>query len=177
MAFGGVLKALHQRRHRTLSHEALARLVQAENPACTIGGPTLWRWENGEVDSPDPLVLRQLARIYDVEYSGLLAVLEANRVNERLTAEDGQRILEAHGTAAGGAEATTAADRDGAAMLTPEDIADTAATLIDIGERLHGLAESLLGRQAAALSAVPSARHETDRARRRSSSQRPKNRH
>lgn len=101
-AFGGVLKHLHEAHARdagkTLSHDALSRTLTIRvgkrvSPSLRLGGSTLWRWEAGEVASPDPLILRELADMYGVRFDGLLAVLEANLKNPNLTAEEGIRIL------------------------------------------------------------------------------------
>lgn len=101
-AFGGVLKQLHgeheQQANKKLSHDALSRTLTARiakrvSPSVTVGATTLWRWEAGEVASPDPLILRELGDLYGVGFHALLAVLEANLKNPRLTSEDGARLL------------------------------------------------------------------------------------
>lgn len=147
-AFGGALRWLHKRYEtrlgRPFSHDAIARLVRRGREHLRFGGPTLWRWEEGEVSSPDPLVIQALAQLYDVEHDALLSVLNTNRSNRHLTAEDGERFL---GGYIGSTPPSAAAEGQ-----DPQLHADTANTLVDVaadlaaaGERLQRLAEAILG--------------------------------
>lgn len=150
LGFGGALKSLRTRygkhRGRDFSHEVLARVIRKRRPHLSIGGPTLWRWEEGQVGSPDPLVLRELAALFGAEYEALLAVLDANRADPQLSAEDGLRILETH---AGSDPKNGSSTRGEPPGLSFEDVLETAASLLDVGDQLHQLAAALLGRQAA----------------------------
>ncbi len=104
VAFGGVLKALraaHERRSgRARSHGAVARILNQRlavrvSDRVSMGGTTLWRWEAGEVASPDPVILRELSDLYGVPDDGLLEVLEANLRDPQLTVEQGMTVLRA----------------------------------------------------------------------------------
>lgn len=163
-AFGGVLRQLRDRMAQSkgsaISHDALARIVTKQNAHLSIAGPTLWRWEEGEVRSPDPLVLRALAKLFGVEFSALLDVLDANRADPRLSVEDASALLESTG-----AHHSSHASPDPATV--PEEAADDpilglAARLIDTGEQLYGIAESLLGRHLATAGDPPATRDAAD---------------
>lgn len=148
VGFGGVLRDLHdqleRKKNRSVSFDAVARTIRKQHPHLVIGGPTLWRWTQGQVRSPDPLVLRALATVYGVEYSALLAVLDQNRVDAHLSVEDAHVLMESHGarTSSPPPLAPVPEEPD-----TPADsVLVLAARLIDTGEQLFALAESILGR-------------------------------
>ena len=164
-AFGRLLARLREQLQATrndgvtLSHEAIARRVRAAGPHLSLVGSTLWRWEEGEVSSPDPLILRQLADIYHTSFPNLLAVLEANRSNPALDDKEAARILEES------SDARPPADTRRLESFTEQTI-DTAAMLIDLGDQLHRLAEALLARHVATLGlaqTTESAHHRTTR--------------
>jgi len=166
-AFGHVLGVLHlkfeQSRQRAYSHAAIARFVRERAPSLRLafGGPTLWRWEEGQVNRTDPLVLEELAGLYGTDYASLSAVLRANRADPTLSPEDGLKILEGVSDAS---HTKTPSDRsDAATVLNVEYVAEIAARLIDSGDTLHQLAEEILGRQVAALGDPPTGRDARDR--------------
>lgn len=164
-AFGGTLKRLRERfarqRGRDFSHEAIAILVAGRlkklGPDLTFSGPTLSRWEAGQVGNPDPLALRELAAIYDTTFAALTRVLLANRENPRLHERTAFALLEA-------ADDIPASNPEPSPTeSTFTDLAvETAARLITASDELAQLAERLLHqasrRQAPASGDSPTAR-------------------
>jgi transcriptional regulator with XRE-family HTH domain len=101
--FGALLKELHAdyetRKGAVMSHDAIARIITDRNkqiggPTLSFVGSTLWRWEEGQVGSPDPYVLRELAAIYDADFYALMDVLVANRSRRAMTLEEARYILQ-----------------------------------------------------------------------------------
>lgn len=167
LAFGGVLRMLRERRPRTINaRDRIAALVRKHAPGLTFSGSTLARWEAGEVDKPNPVVLQALADLYRVQFAGLLAVLDANRGDPALTADDGLRILEARH--ARGGQSDPVSSPEPAAEFSPENVTDgdIANTLIDLAATITKLAAAVLGRQAAAVGTHQSVRNGSDRAHR-----------
>lgn len=162
-AFGGVLRQLRDRMAQSkgsaISHDALARIVTKQSAHLSIAGPTLWRWEEGEVRSPDPLVLRALAKLFGVEFPALIDVLDANRANPGLSVEDAFALLESHGAHSSHAspDPSIAPDQD-----ADDPILGLAARLIDTGDQLYGIAESILGRYLATAGDPPATRNDAD---------------
>lgn len=137
MAFGALLEEL---RHRLaggdrLSHEAVARLVvQRSGGVVAFGGPTLWRWEQGQVWSPDPLALKALAAVYTVRLDALLLILERNRADATLSAAEAHRLFwEAIHDAADTSAATSENVFDDRFVL------DLAQQIIDLREQLQAV--------------------------------------
>lgn len=162
-AFGGALKALHsrfeQQRGRDFSHEAVARLVNAHGPHLSMSGPTLWRWEEGQVESPDPLILGALAHIYGADSSALLRVLDANRRDPSLREGDGDTILQGGGDARTTASAELSSHSGPApGSLSGDDTIGLAVVMLDIADQLQRTAEYLIGRQAAVAGGAPAVR-------------------
>lgn len=151
-AFGRLLQTLRKQVQNPrgdatpLSADAIARLVRAVGPHLSLVGSTLWRWEEGEVTSPDPLILRELARIYQTSFPNLLSVLDANRSNPALDDKEAFRILE--DTPDAGQQPST---QDRHLKPITEHVVEAASILIDIGDQIHRVAESLLARHAANL--------------------------
>jgi transcriptional regulator with XRE-family HTH domain len=103
-AFGAVLmdmrKRYEVRTRRNQSHLAVARSLTAKlkkrfAERVSIGSSTLFRWETGEVQRLNPIVLKELALLYDTTFDGLLAVLEANLSDPGLTVENAHALLQA----------------------------------------------------------------------------------
>jgi hypothetical protein len=149
-AFGAALRVLHARyeaaRGREFSHDALANQLTARlrkfGPELSIRGSTLHRWEDGQVWSPAPLALRELAALYGTTYTVLITVLFRNAEQPDLPATEGLRLLEeatAHGTSD---------DSVGSlALPLPLDgfsATEAAARLITTSDELVSLAEHIL---------------------------------
>lgn len=154
--FSGTLKVLHrrleERRGKPVPLELIVRRLERIGPHLSLGVSTLWRWMEGEVQSPDPLILRELAGLYGTDYAALLAVLDANRRNPRLSTEEAVRVLESH-RAGSVPEVSAPFDSGG---IAPESVLETAAQLIDLGDQITELGIELVRRQTAALGLTPS---------------------
>lgn len=181
-AFGAALRELHaryeQRRGRSYSHEAIARLVLADHaaksgPPLSLAGVTLWRLEQGQVTNPNVLVLRALSAFYGVPELTLQRILEVNRARPDLVSLDGPRLLEDTANAlavnaqAGGQH--TEPDTDSGNFIAACVYAAT--RLITTSEELAELAQTLLlaatGGQASGVSEHAAQRHTGHRKTRR----------
>lgn len=171
-AFGGALRLLHaqfeeKRGGRHFSHKAIALMVGGEaRPHLSLDGSTLHRWEDGQTENPDFLVLQDLARVYGADVQVLLQILDANRRDPLLLEADGEAMLRRGG---GDASTTSPAETSPRIQdpggLSATDTLELAVTMLDVGLQLQRTAEQLIGRQVAVVG-DPSAHH-AKRARKR----------
>lgn len=149
-AFGAFLKTCRLRsRKRPPSVEAVAGALR--DLAIRVNHATLRGYEYGWVDSPDPVVLVGLAKIYKVDHKCLVAVLAANRNQRDLSELDVERILR-----------TVKQDTHAEAEATTR-LAEIRERLADIGGEIL----KLVGEQAPATRLAEFERAENDRESRR----------
>jgi transcriptional regulator with XRE-family HTH domain len=108
-----------------------------------IGSSTLSQYENGRVWAPDPVVLSELARLYRVSLTGLLAVLKANRQNPNLSADDALAVYK------GAIDAESVA---------PGLLAEREHALQTVAREVNAIAEHLVGLAETAIAATKEVR-------------------
>lgn len=91
-AFGDLLKELRGGR----SVQAVLNTMPAAPDAIVSTQGTVSGYEQGYNQRLDPVVLWRLAKAYGVSLDGLIAVLEANRLDPDLTLDEARRILGEH---------------------------------------------------------------------------------
>lgn len=91
-AFGRYLQACRRRsRKKPPSVQAVA--TQLRDRGVNVDQATLRGYEYGWVDSPDPVVLLELSRVFKIDLVCLIEVLHANRKQRDLSELDVERVL------------------------------------------------------------------------------------
>ncbi len=88
-AFGTLLRELRGQR----SVQQVVDRLQSRM-GVTTGTETLYPYEYGRIERPDPVILWGLAELYNVPFAGLVAVLKANREYAALGLDDAKALLE-----------------------------------------------------------------------------------
>jgi len=111
----------------------VVRRLAAMKIALTRG--TLWQYEHGTVNAPDPVVLGGLAAIYGTDVRCLIAVLKRNRADVDMSVAEVDRVLQ---------DALRNHDETAAAAARLEEITtglrDIATELVNLAERSNTLA-------------------------------------
>jgi transcriptional regulator with XRE-family HTH domain len=90
--FGQVLQAL--RKEKSVAEVLIA--LEGQKPHISTNQGTVSGYEQGYTRKPDAVILWGLARAYRRPLEAVVAVLNANRNNPRLTFDEAMRVLERH---------------------------------------------------------------------------------